>query len=105
MPTINNNRRKLICVSQPLSMKYVSKITFAQSKRFPPEHKLSTRQRNKQHFGMSKSRVLPTLSSSSRETAVKNISIWVFFFDLERDTNFTLQNQSAVKGQKLGLCL
>ena len=25
--------------------------------------------------------------------------------DLEGDTNFTLQNQSAVKGQKLGLCL
>ena len=24
--------------------------------------------------------------------------------DLKRDTNFTLQNQSAVKGQKLGLC-
>ena len=25
--------------------------------------------------------------------------------DLEGDKNFTLQNQSAVKGQKLGLCL
>ena len=25
--------------------------------------------------------------------------------DLEGDTNFTLQNQSAMKGQKLGLCL
>ena len=25
--------------------------------------------------------------------------------DLEGDTNFTLQNQSAVKGEKLGLCL
>ena len=25
--------------------------------------------------------------------------------DLEGDTNFTLQNQSAVKGRKLGLCL
>ena len=25
--------------------------------------------------------------------------------DLERDTNFTLQNQLAMKGQKLGLCL
>ena len=25
--------------------------------------------------------------------------------DLEGDTNFTLQNQLAVKGQKLGLCL
>ena len=25
--------------------------------------------------------------------------------DLEGDTNVTLQNQSAVKGQKLGLCL
>ena len=25
--------------------------------------------------------------------------------DLEGDTNFTLRNQSAVKGQKLGLCL
>ena len=30
---------------------------------------------NRQHFGMSKSRVLPTLSSSLRETAVKRISI------------------------------
>ena len=78
---------------------------------------------------MSKSRVLPTLSSSSRETAVKKISIWSFFacnkyppqftndksndssisegihwmrlIDLEGDTNFTLQNQSAVKGKKL----
>ena len=34
---------------------------------------------NKQHFGMSKNRVLPTLSSSSHETAVKKISTWVFF--------------------------
>ena len=25
--------------------------------------------------------------------------------DLETDTNFTLQNQSAMKGQKVGLCL
>ena len=25
--------------------------------------------------------------------------------DLEGETNFTLQNRSAVKGQKLGLCL
>ena len=25
--------------------------------------------------------------------------------DLEGNTNFTLQNQAAVKGQKLGLCL
>ena len=25
--------------------------------------------------------------------------------DLEGDTDFTLQNQSAMKGQKLGLCL
>ena len=35
---------------------------------------------NKQHFGMRKSRALPTLSSSLRETAVKIISIWVFFY-------------------------
>ena len=35
---------------------------------------------NKQHFGIRKSRSLPTLSSSSRETAVKKISLWVFFY-------------------------
>ena len=32
-------------------------------------------------------------------------SHWMLLIDLEGDTNFTLQNQSAVKGQKLGLCL
>ena len=32
-------------------------------------------------------------------------SHWMRLIDLEGDTNFTLQNQSAVKGQKLGLCL
>ena len=83
MPTINNNRRKLICVSRPFSMKYAAKITFAQSKRFPPEHNQPVREKknhwNKQHFGMSKSRVLPMLSSSSHETAVKKISIWILF--------------------------
>ena len=83
MPTINNNPRKLICVSRPLSMKLAAKIIFAQSKRFPPEHNLPVREKkihwSKQHFGMSKSRVLPTLPSSSRETGVKKISIWFFF--------------------------
>ena len=82
MPTINNNRRKLICVSRPFSMKYAAKITFAQSKRFPPEHNHPVREKKiigTSNFGMSKSRVLPTLSSSSRETAVKKISIWVLF--------------------------
>ena len=84
MPTIHNNRSKLICVSQPLSMKQPAKITFTQSKRFPPEHNLPVSEKkihwNKQLFGMSKSRVLPTVSSSSsRETAVKKISMWVFF--------------------------
>ena len=47
--------------------------------------RLPTRQdgvenRDKVYFGMSKSRVLPTLSSSSRETAVKKISISGFSF-------------------------
>ena len=82
MQTIDNNRRKLICVSRPLSMKYAAKITFAQSKRFPPEHNLPVREKNhwnKQYFCTSKRRVLPTLLSSSRETAVKKISSWVFF--------------------------
>ena len=32
-------------------------------------------------------------------------SHWMRLIDLEGDRNFTLQNQSAVKGQKLGLCL
>ena len=56
MLTINNNRRKLICVSRLLSMKKAAKITFAQSKHFPPEHDLTVREKkihwNKQHFGM-----------------------------------------------------
>ena len=30
---------------------------------------------------------------------------WTRLIDLEGETNFTLQNRSAVKGQKLGLCL
>ena len=30
---------------------------------------------------------------------------WMRLIDLEGDTSFTLQNQSAMKGQKLGLCL
>ena len=29
---------------------------------------------------------------------------WMRLIDLEGDTSFTLKNQSAVKGQKLGLC-
>ena len=45
MPTINNNRRKLICVSRPFSMKYAAKITFAQSKSFPPEHNQPVREK------------------------------------------------------------
>ena len=45
MPTINNNRRKLTCVSRPFSMKYAAKITFAQSKRFPPEHNQPVREK------------------------------------------------------------
>ena len=64
-------------------MKKAAKIIFAQSKRFPPEHNLPVREKknhwNKQHFAMSKSPLLPTLSSSLREIAVKKISIWVFF--------------------------
>ena len=56
MLTINNNRRKLICVSRLLSMKKAAKITFAQSKHFPLEHDLTVREKkihwNKQHFGM-----------------------------------------------------
>ena len=32
-------------------------------------------------------------------------SHWMRLIDLEGDGNFTLQNQSAVKGRKLGLCL
>ena len=31
-------------------------------------------------------------------------SHWMRLIDLKGDTNFTLQNQSAVRGQKLGLC-
>ena len=113
--------------------KISAKITFAQSKHFPPEHNLPVREKknhwNKQHFGTSKSRVLPPLSSSPSETAVKGFLLltiniprslpmtramtaqrvkefhWMRLIDLEGDTNFTLQNQSAVKGQKLGLCL
>ena len=43
MPTRNNDRRKSICVSRPLSVKQAAKITFDQSKRFPPEHNLPVR--------------------------------------------------------------
>ena len=32
-------------------------------------------------------------------------SHWMRLIDFEGDTNLTLQNQSAVKGQKLGLLL
>ena len=56
MPTINNNHRKLLWMSQPLSMLYVAKIAFAQSKRFPSEHNIPVRETkihwNKQHFGL-----------------------------------------------------
>ena len=56
MPAINNNRRKLLCMSQPLSMLYVAKIAFAQSKHFPLEHNIPIRETkihwNKQHFGL-----------------------------------------------------
>ena len=63
MPTRNNNRRKSICVSWPLSMKQAAKFTFTHSKSrtqniiYPPEKTI---------FGTSsilargKSRVLPT---------------------------------------------
>ena len=70
---------------------------------------------------MSESRVLPTLSSSSRETAVKKIdckTVHIFASSTREqsnkrsqtrlrtgDTNFTLQNQSAVKGQKESIFL
>ena len=46
----------------------LSQNVFLQSIIYPSEKKIHW---NKQHFGMSKSRVLPTLSSSSRETAMK----------------------------------
>ena len=74
----NNNRRKLICVSRHKRQKshLLSQNVFLQSIIYPSGKKNYW---NKQHFSMSKSRVLPTLSSSSRETAVKKISIWVFF--------------------------
>lgn len=35
----------------------------------------------------------------------KKESCWMRLMYLKGDTNFTLQNQSTVKGQKLGLCL
>ena len=54
----------------------LSQNVFLQSIIYPPWKKIYW---NKQHFSMSKNRVLPTLSSSSRETAVKEISIWLFF--------------------------
>ena len=43
---INSNCRKLIFVSQPLSIKWEAKITFALSKHFPPEHNLLVREKN-----------------------------------------------------------
>ena len=57
MPTRNNDRRKSIFASRPLSLKYAAKITFDQSKRFPPDHNLPVKEKekkywNKQHFGM-----------------------------------------------------
>ena len=67
--------------SQTLNMRQKSHLlsqnVFLQSVIYPSEKKKI--HWNKQHFGMSKSRVLPTLPSSSSETAVKKISIWVFF--------------------------
>ncbi|CAH3126303.1 unnamed protein product [Porites lobata] len=67
-----------------------------ESKRFPPEHNIPVREKkihwNEQHFGMSKSHVLPTLSSSSRETAVKKISIWL---EAQIEENKKLQEQAT----------
>ena len=65
MPTINNSRRKLICVSRPLSMKISGKNHICSVKTFS-SRALSTRQKKKihwkkQHFGRSKSRVWATL--------------------------------------------
>ena len=97
----------------------LSQNVFLQSIIYPSEKKIHW---NKQHFGMSESRVLPTLSSSSRETAVKKIdckTVHIFAYSSTReqsnkrsqtrlktgDTNFTLQNQSAVKGQKESIFL
>ena len=60
-----------------------SKNHICSVKTFSTEHNLPIREKqihwNKQHCGMSKSGVLPTLSSSSRETAVMKISIRDFF--------------------------
>ena len=47
MPTRNNDHRKSICASRPLSLKEATKITFDQSKRFPPEHNLPVREKEK----------------------------------------------------------
>ena len=44
--TRKNNRRKSICMSQPLSMKQVAKVTFSQLKLNPPEHILPAREKN-----------------------------------------------------------
>ena len=43
-----------------------------------------------------------SLDSSMRESEESH---WIRLIDLKGDTNFALQNQSVVKGQKLGLCL
>ena len=43
---INSNCRKLIFVSQPLSIKWEAKITLALSKHFPPEYNLLIREKN-----------------------------------------------------------
>ena len=108
--SIRNKRQKSHLLSQNV---------FLQSIIYPSEKKIHW---NKQHFGMSESRVLPTLSSSSRETAVKKIdckTVHIFAYSSTReqsnkrsqtrlktgDTNFTLQNQSAVKGQKESILL
>ena len=47
MPTRNNDRRKSIFASRPLSLKYAAKITFDQSKRFPPDHNLPVKEKEK----------------------------------------------------------
>ena len=39
------------------------------------------------------------------DSSIRKESHWMCLIDLEGDTNYTIQNQSAVKGQKLGLCL
>ena len=129
--TMNNNRRKLICVSHPLSKISFARATqniFLQSIIYPSDKKNSLEQAAfwlEVKVVCCLSTLLFTPASSSCETAAKKIrnipcsllmtramtaqwekeSYWMHLIDLEGDTNFTVQNQSAVKGQMLGLCL